>query len=328
MKKNNSDLISIVVAVYNVENYIANCIDSLLAQKYKNIEIILVDDGSTDNSGEICDRYSKKNEMVRVIHRKNGGLSAARNTGIKNARGSLIGFVDGDDTIDKEMYEELYQNLMSTGSDISICGRYYVYGDSKKIIRYKEEPGLYTMNSKDAIKKMNSFSSFDMAAWDKLYKITLFDSVEFPVGKLSEGYFIMYKLFLKAKKICYTPKPLYNYMQRQNSISHTKKINFDFIDAAKQQMLAVETIYPELKSILHSAYASANMTVYNFHLKEQVKCPLNKRKRMQKNVKKNLIYIKKNNTLSATKKIQAYLFVYFIGTYNIAFKLFKQVHKV
>lgn len=326
INKSNS-LISIVVAVYNVENYITDCIKSLLNQSYKNIEIILVDDGSTDHSGEICDFYSKNDERLKVIHKENGGLSSARNAGIKRAKGVLIGFVDGDDTVDENMYENLYQNLVSTNSDISICGRYYVH-DGKKVVRYKEKPGLYVMNSKEAIKRMNNFSSFDMAAWDKLYKATLFNSIVFPVGKLSEDYFIMYKLFLKAKKICYTPKPLYNYMQRQNSISHTKKINFDFIDAARQQMLAVESIYPELKNTLHTAYASANMTVYDFHLKQKVKCPLGKRKRMQKNVKKNLIYIKENSTLSSVKKIQAYFFAYFIGAYNVMFKLFKQVHKV
>lgn len=328
MLKQCKDLISIVVAVYNVEAYIEKCINSLLAQTYTKLEIILVDDGSTDNSGEICDIYSKKSKMIKVIHKKNGGLSSARNAGIRIAKGTLIGFVDGDDTLNNMMYEKLYQNLISTNSDISICGRYYVFNDSKKYIRYKKRFNLCVMNSEEAIKEMNNFSSFDMAAWDKLYKTSLFDSIRFPEGKLSEDYFIMYKLFLEANKICYTPEPLYNYMQRKNSISHSTKINFDFIEASKQQMLAVEKIYPRLKHNLHTAYASANMTVYDFYLKAHVNCPLNQQKELQENVRKNLIFVKKNDTLSSIKKVQAYLFVYSISTYNLLFKLFRKLNKV
>lgn len=323
-----NELISIVVAVYNVESYIASCIDSLLSQSYTNIEIILVDDGSTDCSGEICDFYSKKDKRIKVIHKKNGGLSSARNIGIKNATGNLVGFVDGDDTVEKEMYDELYTNMILTNSDISICGRYYVYENGKRVVRYKEKSEIKVMNAKEAIAKMNSFSSFDMAAWDKLYKKDLFNSIKFPNGKLSEDYFIMYKIFLHSNNICYTPKPLYNYIQRKNSISHTKNINFDFIEAAKKQMNDVEKIFPELRIILHTAYASANMTVYDFYLKEQVKCPSFKRRKMQKNVKKNLACIKQNTTLPFIKKVQAFLFVYLISSYNFMFKLFKQLHRV
>lgn len=328
LKQDEKKLISVVVAVYNVESYIVDCINSLLDQSYDNLEIILVDDGSTDSSSSICDTYGKKYERVKVIHKKNGGLSSARNTGIIHAKGELIGFVDGDDTVGKEMYEKLYRNLLKTKSDISVCGRYYVYNDLRKVVRYKEERGIRIMNSKEAIKRMNSFSSFDMAAWDKLYKITLFDNIRFPVGKLSEDYFIMYKLFLKANKICYTPEPLYNYMQRQNSISHRKKINFDFIEAANQQMTEVEKIYPDLRATMHTAYASANMTVYDFHLKQGVKCPYFRRKEMQKNVRRNLIYVNKNTDLSFTKRVQAYVFAYSITTYKLLFRIFKLLNKV
>lgn len=327
-RQNNKKLISVVVAVYNVEKYIAKCIDSLLAQSYGNLEIILVDDGSTDHSGEICDAYAEKNKAVKVLHKENGGLSSARNTGIACSNGELIGFVDGDDIVDKEMYDKLYSNLLLTNSDISICGRYYVYGDSKKIIRYNEKPGIQVMDSKSAIKKMNSFSSFDMAAWDKLYKRALFNSIKFPENKLSEDYFIMYKLFLNAERICYTPEPLYYYVQRQNSISHTKKINYDFIEAAKQQMVEVEKIYPELKDILHTAYASANMTVYDFYLKQHMLCPYVQQKKMQGNVKKNLKYIRSNTALPFPKILQAFLFVYSINCYNFLFRFFKLLHRL
>lgn len=256
-------------------------------------------------------------------------MASARNVGIKYAKGDLIGFVDSDDTVSNRMYEVLLKNMITTKSDISICGRYYVLDNGEKKIRYKEKNKLYVMSSKDGIKRMNSFSSFDMAAWDKLYKKQLFNNVIFPEGKLSEDYFIMYKLFLESQRICYTPEPLYNYRQRENSISHSSSnINFDFIKAAKQQMQDVEKIYPDLTQKLHVAYASANMTVYDFHLKSKIACPKKTRKAMQANVKSNLSYIKNDQQLSFAKKIQSYVFVYNYKLYNIMFECFKKLKKI
>lgn len=321
-------LISVIVPVFNVEQYVSKCIDSILKQNYSNLEIILVDDGSTDSSGKICDDYASKFEEIKTFHKTNGGLSSARNYGLKKATGKYIGFVDSDDTISPLMYERLMDNLQKTNSDISICGRYYVFLDHKPKVRYKEEKKLVKMNSKDAIKKMNSFNSFDMAAWDKLYKRELFENIKFPENKLSEDYFIMYKLFLKSNYICYTPEPLYNYMQRENSISHTSNINFDFIQASKEQMINVEKIYPDLIDILHTAYASANITVYDFYLKLGLKCRRNIEKKLQMNVQKNFIYIKKNKNLPLSKKIQAFLFVNGLMIYKVLFKTFYKVNKI
>lgn len=213
-------------------------------------------------------------------------------------------------------------------ADITICNRYYVFENGKKYIRYDDKTEDLIMNSEKAILEMNNFKYFDMSAWAKLYKRELFDSIRFPVGKLSEDYHIMYLLFDKAKKIIYHSKPLYYYIQRQGSISKNKKINFDFVDAAYEQMLYVERKYPNLKICVKTAYASANMTVYNMVLKSNGKCDKNIIKKLQDNVKENIKYIHNYRNWSFAKKFQAYLFTKCIPIYNVTFKVFRKIKKV
>lgn len=321
-------MISVVVPIYNVQEYLEKCIESILSQTYSSLEIILVDDGSTDQSGKICDDYKDRDTRIKVLHKENGGLSSARNAGIELATGEYIGFVDSDDYIDKAMYEVLLQKMVQYNADISICNRFYTEEDGRKFLRYKSDGNELVMDSEHAILEMNSFRSFDMAAWDKLYKRKVFDEIRFPEGKLSEDYFIMYRLFELVDRICYTPEPYYYYMQRKGSISRGKKINFDFVEAAKEQMEYVEKRYPQLKNCVHTAYASANMTVYNFHMKNHVKCSKDVRQKLQDKVKENYSYVKNNMEISKVKKIQTFLFAYMIPIYDCAFRVFKVVKKV
>lgn len=323
-----TDLISIVVPVYNVKNYLDRCIESIINQTYKNLEIILVNDGSNDGSGEVCEKWKKKDERIIVLHKKNGGLSSARNAGIEIAKGKYIAFIDSDDYVSHNMYQELHAILEKNKSDIVICGREYVWDDGKTYCRYRYDRRIENYTSKEAIKEMNSFRKFDMAAWDKLYKRSLFKNIRFPEGKLSEDYYIMYKLFWKSKKITYYAHPLYYYYQRRNSITKNKKINFDFINAAYNQMIEVSKVAPELKPCMSIAYASANMTVYNFHIKNDVKCTRQNEKKMRKAVKDNFKYIYKSSDISIIKKIQALLFISNIPLYKIMFYFAKKIDRV
>ncbi len=322
------DLISIVVPVYNVEKYLKKCIDSIINQTYKNLEIILVDDGSPDNCGKICDDYAEIDNRIKVIHKKNGGLSDARNVGIKNSLGKYISFVDSDDYIKSNMIEELYKAIKE-GSQISICNRLEYFESmnppkSKK--SFVNDNEFLIMDKKEGIAELCSFRLFDMSVWAKLYKKNLFDTIEFPIGKLSEDYYIMYKLFDKCQKISYINKPLYIYNQRQGSISKNKKINYDYKIAAEEQMNYIEQKYPDLKEYVRTAYALSNMTIFNWYITNRKKVPsLTEYKELKSNVKNNIQYITNNKKISNNRKIQAKLFLKGRFIYLIFYMLYKKL---
>lgn len=322
------ELISVVIPVYNVEKYLAKCIKSVINQTYSNLQIILVDDGSTDNSGSICDEYAKKDRRITVIHKKNGGLSDARNVGIKYSIGKYIGFVDSDDYIHEKMYEIMIKNMISHKANISIVNRYYVFEDGEELLRYSINEPIKIMNNIEAIEEMNSFSTFDMAAWDKLYEKNLFYDIKFPVGKLSEDFYIMYLLFEKCERIVFDSRPLYYYFQRNNSISRNKKINFDFAKAAKEQMEYIEKKYPQLESCVKIAYVSANLTVYNSYLKQKIPPDKVVIRQMKEEVKKYFSFVVKSEKLNKIKKVQIKLFLINKNLYDLSFKLYKTKKRV
>ena len=177
-------LISVIVPIYKVEKYLHKCIDSILAQTYTNLEIILVDDGSPDNCGKICDEYAAKDSRIKVIHQPNGGLSAARNAGLDIATGDYIGFVDSDDYIAPDMYEKLYNALVKNDADMAICD-YQRFGNE---LPY-DEMSLTTevITGLQAMEKQNTVINCSfVVAWSKLYKSFIFSNVRFPVGKINE----------------------------------------------------------------------------------------------------------------------------------------------
>lgn len=319
--------ISLIVPIYNVEKYLPSCIDSILKQTYVDMEVILVDDGSPDNCPAICDEYAKKDERIHVIHQQNKGLSGARNTGIEYAQGEYLIFVDSDDTIEPTMVEELYTYAEGRECKIVACGRYYVFEDGEKISKIADNKSK-TYAFAEAMQEMNTFTLFDMSAWAKIYRRELFQDIRFPEGKLSEDYYIMYKLFDLAQTIGYVAKPLYNYLQRQSSISRNKKINHDFAYAAKEQMEFLDQKYPELAVLGHTSYASANLTVYDFYIKNGVKCPKDKLLEFKKAVKENMSYIHKNEKISRAKRIQFELFVKSTILYNMVFVIYRKIRRV
>ena len=215
-------LISIIVPVYNTEAYLAKCLDSLLAQSYNNIEIMVVDDGSTDGSREICDAYKEKDIRVKVIHKTNGGLSSARNAGLFKATGDYISFVDSDDYVAKTYIEDLLQLIKDNAADISICGILAVNeaGDPIKANKNTEETITYT--SEEAMICQFYQKGIGNHACGKLYSKKCFDDVRFPEDRIYEDLATVYKFFSKADKIVKNEQPLYFYLQRQASIMHAE----------------------------------------------------------------------------------------------------------
>lgn len=215
-------LISVIVPIYHVEKYLNRCVDSIIGQTYTNLEIILVDDGSNDGCPAICDDYAKKDSRIRVIHKENGGLSDARNAGIKEARGEYLSFVDSDDYIHRDMYRILMDELQKADADVSICSYKYVY-DGKPDETDERYESEYPVEVMDGIKAQHRYYNGDVkleltVAWNKLYKKELFDNLCYPKGKIFEDEYTTYKALYRSNKVCYIDLPLYYYLQRSDSI--------------------------------------------------------------------------------------------------------------
>lgn len=215
-------LISVIVPVYNIEQYIERCLKSIIKQTYVHLEIILVDDGSTDCSGKICDDYSQKDKRIRVIHKNNGGLSDARNVGIDVAQGEYLSFIDGDDFIQKNMIEYLLNKMLTHTADISVCSYKVVYGGCETDTFPKQSGNDIILDSYHAMEAILTTRKYgSVMAWNKLYKRELFEQskIRYPVNRLHEDVFVTYKLYYYSTKIVYSDIPLYFYYQRHDSIT-------------------------------------------------------------------------------------------------------------
>lgn len=214
-------LVSIVVPIYNVETYLERCIQSILEQSYKNLQIILVDDGSTDESGHIADIWHKKDQRILVIHQANAGLSAARNSGIKQAKGDFILFVDSDDWIHPRMVQKMVQE--ANDNTIVSCGMMTARDNNVEPIPWFKEKQI--LSSAEALDYLVDNTIFTSHVMRNLYPAHIFNDLLFPVGKLYEDIRIMHRLFQKVSAVCVIPQYFYYYYVRSNSISNVVKLN-------------------------------------------------------------------------------------------------------
>ena len=213
-------MISVIVPIYNVEQYLDKCIDSIIKQTYTDLEIILVDDGSPDHCASICDHYAKKDHRIVVIHKQNGGLSDARNAGISVAKGDYIGFVDADDYIHPQMYEILYQNLVETEADISVC-EFACVQENSNINGVEEDLSLFReVITKDSIMELLEYmNTITVVAWNKLYCSRLFENIRYPYAKVHEDEFVIHHILHECQKVVYSKAKLYFYLQRKEGIT-------------------------------------------------------------------------------------------------------------
>lgn len=214
--------ISVIVPVYNVESYLTECVSSILNQTFSDFECIVVDDGSTDSSGKLCDDLSRKDERIRVIHQKNGGLSAARNTGLDAAKGQYISFVDSDDVVGTHFLEVLYSGIQKERTKISVC-RYTRFQDGKAYGGGSWTAHTAVWNFEKAASELSESGMDERAAyvtvmWNKLYDRELFRTLRFPEGKLHEDEFLIHHLLLDARRLCICDAEQYFYRQRSSSI--------------------------------------------------------------------------------------------------------------
>lgn len=214
-------LISIIVPVYNAEQYLEKCLDSILAQTYSELEIILVDDGSTDTSGTICDAYAARDSRIIVHHQKNTGQAGARNYGLDIAKGEYIGFVDSDDWVAPEMYETMLACLLRHQADVVVCSRFSVRGGNIKQSFGTNVAEETVMDTEEAVRRFLTYRAIDSSVWDKLYKRSCVQKVRFPLGYICEDVPFVYEVLANSARVVHCAKPLYYWLHRIGSTSRS-----------------------------------------------------------------------------------------------------------
>lgn len=242
--------ISVIVPVYNVDSSLRKCVSSIIRQDYSNLEIILIDDGSTDESGLICDSLAEQDIRIKVIHKKNGGLSSARNDGLKIATGEYIQFIDSDDWIQEEMLTNLCDTLDNTDADLAVCGIIITDGINNEPLQWFEENQVFT--TQDALDQLIYNKKLTSHAWNKLYKYEVIKDVPFPEGKLYEDIRMMHFVFEKCRKVAVVKERYYYYYQRSNSITMLPKLKnkIAFVEAFEVRYMALKDKYPQYRETL------------------------------------------------------------------------------
>lgn len=258
------ELISVIIPVYNVEKYIKKCVQSVCHQTYTNLEILIVDDGATDSSGTLCDELAQQDARIRVFHKENGGLSSARNEGVKLAKGEYVLFVDSDDWIHEEMVHHLYTQIKQTDAEVSICGIMNVY-IAKTSPQSNKEFQTFTCDSKGFIKELMIGEKIPGSICNKLLKRSIAQQLEFPLGKIYEDAFYQYQLAQTANRYVVSSKPYYYYYHRENSIT-TKPYNQQVMNCIEIYEQFYTYIIENFKDLEEEAFfrlSYAYFTVYD-----------------------------------------------------------------
>ncbi len=295
-------LISVIIPVYNVEKYIQASISSIIEQSYKNIEIILVNDGSTDESGRICDTFAEKDSRIRVIHKANSGVSAARNTGIEAASGDYICFVDSDDYVTPDYVKHMYDTAVKYNADITTSNQYKIWDNGKTVELFKRNEPYGTVNLKSGIETLSDMlygKTCYATCCCKLYKKEIFSEIRFPEYRMGEDSFTMYKCFLKAESVAHLYQPDYYYVQHESSAMHSVDYSkfYDYIQLSDAFMRIVSNDYPELFLPAVNRLIENNFWVY-MKMRTQPKKYHNELNHIIKNIKTFRKYVLKDNNVS------------------------------
>lgn len=257
--------ISVIVPVYKVEPYLRKCLDSIVGQTYENLEIILIDDGSPDNCGAICDEYAARDERIKVIHQENGGVSSARNVGLNLATGEWIAWVDPDDWIETDMLQYLLEGALRYGADIAICGMRKTGEYTSLVFQYKEERML---DREQALRELLENKSMTLSCCDKLTKRTLWEGLRFSDLKIGEDLLAMGRLLDRADAVVCLPEIKYNYLTRPESALSDGSLEgrLDCWRAAIRQYEELGPKWPQLKCALAGRSATAAIGVWSAYL--------------------------------------------------------------
>lgn len=317
-----NSLISVIVPVYKVEKYLHKCVDSILAQTYTNLEIILVDDGSPDNCGRICDEYAAKDSRIKVIHQENGGQSVARNNGVTCAEGEYVSFIDSDDYIEPTYIESLYSGIEKYNSAISAC-RMYCESEDGKIFNKNSGSGVIINYSKiEALKEICYEEKLGSSPCCKLFKTELVRNIPFPEGKKYEDLATIYKLISSSEAVSFIDEALYHYVQHNGSTMRSgwRPYNWDLMEAAENMYAFYLENYPALSvDITNRFFFSANEF---FVLAEKNDEFLNMVFPIRQKLKPMWETVARNPRVSFVKKIKYFLLLYFPRMHKLVYDVY------
>ena len=318
----NQELISVIVPVYGVEQYLEKCLNSIINQTYEHLEIIVIDDGTKDKSGEIADKFAEVDSRIVVYHKENGGLSDARNYGIKRAHGEYITCIDSDDYVDEDYVYYLFDKLKKYSADIAFCQHRVIFPSGK--IRDNGKSDSELISAKRCIERILYDDVLDTSAWAKLYKRSLFDDVEYPKGMLFEDIGTTYKLIMQCKEIAIGYETKYNYVLRKDSIVtgsfNPKKL--DLLIMTDQMANKVAEVYPDLSNAALRRRVYARFSTLNQMLDVDT---FEKEKHDIINfIEKNRIKILKDGNAPLRDKIAIFLLWMDYYLYKIAWKSYQK----
>lgn len=315
--------ISIIVPVYKVEDYVERCIKCIQAQTYTNWEAIFVEDGSPDHSGAICDKYALEDERIKVVHKENAGVAAARNTGLANATGEYIAFIDSDDYAHPRYLEVLMRLLVENDADLAICG--YALSMGSEIGEDKPLGELELLNSSQAVAKIMENQQF-CSPWSKLYKKSLFENITYPEGAIYEDLGTAFEIFQAADRIVYQNIPLYYYFQVSESITRSE-FHYGKLDEAKalkHQYEFVSKYFPELEDAAKYKY------LYNVYghilclVKMDDEFGKQKYREFCEILQKDMQFFKGYKTLDGKQKFRCFMMQH-PGLYRVFYKVTKKI---
>lgn len=320
-------MISVIVPVYNVEKYLERCVKSIAAQTYKDLEILLIDDGSTDKSGEMCDAFQQTDSRIKAFHKQNGGLSDARNYGIEHSAGEFISFVDSDDYIDEKMLETLHRLITENDADLAVCSAMDVF-EGKEVTQVKEIKE-FNLNKVESYKYMLRGDGIPSAC-NKLYKRQTVGNVRFPVGKLYEDGFFTPQILKKVEKTAVTSKPLYYYFRRADSITTKpfRKGDLDVIEAYDKCVKQVKELCPEALPYAEFRYRNAYFNVLDKMLMRDDCKEIPEYKQVVKYLKKHTAQIVKDPGFGKMRKIAAVALKFSVPLYKKILLTKQKIYKI
>lgn len=326
---NQQALVSVIIPCYKVEKYLSKCVDSILAQTYRNLEIILVDDGSPDASGEIAEHYAAKEARVRVIHKENGGLSSARNAGLEIAVGDYVTFVDSDDWVEPDAYEAMVSAAEKYGVKMVIAGRVdeSEEGVTIGLCPEREEciSGLETAG------RIFRWDHMDSSACDKIFARELFREIRFPLGRISEDVLTTYRLAILAERVVLLPKPVYHYVHRVDSITTGIVITEKFFHNVQNTAKVYADICANYPTVEEDArYLRIKSLGYTLLALEQADAASRERFQeayweIRKELKEHLAFLTRSRMFSLRDKVQDHLLAY--GLYLAFRKLYHSIKR-